>query len=150
MIHAIVVQGPDWEPKKVRLQQDNKKPHIFPWDQIRGRAESVYTFLRSDINVTIPRFIKQDLDERYGFAMSSLQNALDSRYKTLSKFYQIVTVSPLRDDDGNLIERIMQNKKYTQLIQLLIGRCAVFHSADVIGTSCRVPWDAVTSTAASH
>jgi hypothetical protein len=104
-------------------------------EEIRGRAELVYSFLRSN-NLAIPRFTKQDLDERYGFAMASLQNALDSRFKSLSAYYRIVTVSPFRDDDGNLImnELIMHHKKYTQMIQLLIGRCAVYHSANVIGT----------------
>lgn len=42
VIHAIVAQWPDWEPKKVRLQQDNAKPHIFPWDPYLAQIREFY------------------------------------------------------------------------------------------------------------
>jgi hypothetical protein len=74
-----------------------------------------------------------DLDERYGFAIASLKNALKELYMALDTrgYCNIITLSPNRKSDGTLIfaDPIRCEKHNAHMIERVIYRSTINRSA---------------------
>jgi hypothetical protein len=84
---------------------------------------------------------KDDIEERFGFAMAAVQHAFKSRAKTFQN-YTIPTLSPTRDNDGKLVVNgeVTHKKMITQMIQHTITRLAIIHSGGASRTYRDFPY----------